>query len=118
MPDQSPRNYTNYKLSRDEINLVSKGPKDIVIPEGSDFYEMHAMYRKMVFFLSINKYNDKYKLKQLQELDKILNCEINDNYDYDNPLIPPNFRDKNDNIRCDNPTSFISIYFTVSLQLI
>lgn len=45
-------------------------------------------------FCKINKHNEKDKQKQLEDMNKILNCEINGNDDYDNPLIPPKFKDK------------------------
>ena len=66
VPDQSPRNYTDTKLTQDEIDLLSKGPKHIVITTQPDFYEMHEMFRKMeriikgrwYAFRKINKYSE------------------------------------------------------------
>ena len=110
VPDQTPRNYTDTKSTKEETEHLSKGPKHVVITTQPDFYEMHEMYRKMerivkgrwYAFRKINKYSELDKQKQLDELDNILSSTLMDDDDYDNPLIPPKYRNKKDDIPCDN----------------
>ena len=110
VPDQTPRDYTNGLIDEEMKKLLEKGPKHVVITLKPDFYEMHEMYRKMerimtgrwYMFCKINKYNDNEREKRWNELEEILNNEIADDDEYDNPHIPKQFKEKNDNIPCNN----------------